>query len=129
MTVRTQFAREQERVRNNEWLLRNAEFTPLMVAIVDHDVSGALGLIAEGKDLNAKNSVGRTALMLAASHNYDMVEAIQKSTRIEDIVIALVEKGVSLNERDNDGLTALGHARHSGTKDVVEILKRHGAEE
>jgi ankyrin repeat protein len=55
-------------------------------------------LIAEGLDVNAIDSGGRTALHGAALQGFD------------DVVVALVERGGKLRTADEDGLTPLDHA-------------------
>lgn len=72
-------------------------------------------VLAHGADVNARNSSGVTALMVAAYHG-----------RLR-MVRALIEHGAELNEIDKDGFTAVMLADHSGHQDVVRTLVACGA--
>ncbi len=105
-------------------------YTDLMVAIVAKDTRTALKLIEEGRDLNAKNNIGMTALMLATLQTYPIMEWLFSETKpnyIEVTVGALVRKRVLINERDAQGFTALGYAKARDHRSVIELLERNGA--
>jgi ankyrin repeat protein len=105
-------------------------YTDLMVAIVANDTRTALKLIEEGRDLNAKNNIGMTALMLATLQTYPIMRWIlseTKPTYIEETVEALIRKGALINERDAQGYTALGYAKARDHRSVIEMLERNGA--
>ncbi len=72
--------------------------------------------IAQGADVNAKDSAGRTPLMWAAYHGH------------ADEVEALIAKGADVNVKDNEGGTPLLWAAVHGHTDVVELLIAKGAD-
>ncbi len=74
-------------------------------------------LLAKGPDLNAKDSLGRTALMNAVIGG-DL-----------EIVRMLVEQGADLNMEDNQGRTALSLAEQNRRGPVADLLKAHGAKD
>jgi ankyrin repeat protein len=47
----------------------------------------------------------------------------------ETITKMLIAKGASVNAKDDFGSTPLRWASDKGYKDIVELLKRHGAKE
>jgi ankyrin repeat protein len=83
----------------------------------DHTVSDLKDFWAYKGDLNVKNETGRTALMLAALNPGKGVAAIP----------ILVQKGVNLDVRDNDGNTALMIAFEAGNDKASKLLIDAGA--
>lgn len=74
------------------------------------------GLIALGADITAKNNLGQNPLM----------HALRTNGNPEHIKI-LMESGISLEETDNEGMTALHHAVSSNNLLAVqELLKKGG---
>ncbi len=68
-------------------------------------------LVAQGTPVDARDSAGRTALMIAALHGH--MAAVQ----------ALLALGAQTALVDGEGLTAAQHARrqgHSGIADLIE---------
>lgn len=73
--------------------------------------------IAAGADVNAKDPVGRTALMLAAGSEYFARETIQ----------LLIDQGADVNAQSATGETALDFARRAGQAQVADLLAKAGA--
>ena len=72
-------------------------------------------IIDAGVDVNAKDNVGRTALMWASCNGY------------KDIVKMLLNADADVNIKDKDGWTAVMTASYNEHKDLVELLKKYGA--
>jgi ankyrin repeat protein len=72
--------------------------------------------VSSGADVNARNTVGETALMWAAS------------TGKLDVVEFLVSHGANVNVADNKGQTALMGAANAGNLDCEAYLMSNGAE-
>ena len=81
-------------------------------AAIHGDLADVKRHVQNGADVNARNKVGGTPLMTAATRG-----------RL-DVVKFLVDKGADVNARGNDGETPLTLATK---QDVVEFLKQHGA--
>ena len=77
-----------------------------------------ISIIAEfdGKDLNAVNEEGETALVIACRHSHS------------EIVNALITKGANIDSVGAVGYTALMTAVHKNNVDCVSILLQHGAD-
>jgi hypothetical protein len=67
-------------------------------------------MIEAGADVNAKDSHGYTALMLAAEKGYT------------EIVRLLVEEGADVGARDNSGRSACNRAFSNGNREIVQLL-------
>lgn len=67
-------------------------------------------LIESGIDVNAKNNIGMTALMMASEY------------RQREFVNLLIKKGANVNAKSNDGSTALMFAIRYNDQDIVEKL-------
>jgi uncharacterized protein len=93
--------------------------TALMIAAERGCMNVVRLLIDKGANVNARDNLGGTALMMAAMRGS------------EDIVRILLEKGADVNIRETSFLhyTALGYAKESGNKKVVEMLTAAGAKE
>ena len=89
----------------------------LVQALKLGDVEGAIRLLAEGADVNAKDGFGMTPLHWAARWGYKAVAEL------------LLDKGADVNAVTNSGKTALQLAEKEGHTDIVALLKQHGAEE
>jgi|GEM_PF-6854876 len=99
---------------------RSRQDIALLKATIEPDVEKALirarNALEGGADVNAKDgSFGVSALMLASSKG-----------RME-LVELLVKKGVDVNARDNEELTALWYARRANHMDVMAFLQENGA--
>ena len=74
-------------------------------------------LVEHGAEVNAKNKYGETALMNAARWGHGENAAI------------LIAEGADINAKTKSGETAVEFAAYSFHKDVVKLLKFHGARE
>jgi ankyrin repeat protein len=96
----------------------NMGMTPLHVAAKNDHKDVAEFLLANGADINAKDSNGEfTPLDLALSCYHYM-----------DVVELLVAKGADVNARSKQGLTPLQEAATRGQKDAGELLLAKGAD-
>lgn len=89
--------------------------TALHYALLYDENSGEIAklLIEKGADLEATdNTYGYTPLMYAA--RYNSIPALQ----------LLIDKGVPLDTKDRDGLTALKWAGVSGFRETIGILEK-----
>ena len=102
-------------------------------------------LIASGADVNARSKLNRTALMMSATNGHtSTVEALLSagadanvkdlkygatalmgaaSNGHIDIVKALIQKGAKLDEKNNNGMTALEMAKAKGRTGVASTLE------
>jgi len=90
--------------------------TPLMRAahIGDRAVAGML--IAEGAEMNARNADGNNALWLACVGRH------------LDVMDLLVDAGIEIDNRNDNGATPLMYASSAGLAGVVERLLARGAD-
>jgi ankyrin repeat protein len=88
----------------------------LLEAVMKEDIEEAKRLLDNGAKPNGKNSTGCPFLTWAA-WNDD-----------RDMVILLIERDVDVNAEDPFGYSALGIAETFGKKEMIELLKDHGAE-
>jgi len=96
----------------------NQGLTPLMVASwVGNDEVIAL-LLARGTNVNARDNEGNTALIMASR---DDAKGTKKTIEL------LVKGGVDINAKNKDGVSAIETASTAGKKDIVELLRAHGA--
>jgi hypothetical protein len=116
--------------------------TTLMFACQIDNLRIVQALLAKGADVNAKNDYGRTPLMMATCGplKYKMEGSSGGGTMWKmdldapphgdlSVVRALLDSGADVNARQNDGTTALMIATQGGQKDIVELLRQHGAHE
>lgn len=84
---------------------------PLHAAAIKGDLDTVQILLAEGVNINARDSLGRTALMLAAMG------------RLKNLVVALMDAGADATLRDQAGLNAADHAQRAGHADWLPLLQ------
>lgn len=95
------------------WL--RPELVPSIVTAAGQDYSGEVAsLVARGVDVNEKDRLGRTALMMAAFHGG------------ERTIKLLLGAGASVQDRDGNGATALHYGARS--ENTVELLVGAGAD-
>lgn len=87
----------------------------LRQAAATGDLSTLDRLLAKPSDINARDAVGRTPLMLAVLHAQT------------DAVSALLAYGADPNAADTRGITPLQAARAAGRPAIIAALQRYGA--
>jgi uncharacterized protein len=93
-------------------------WTPLHFAAQRGDAKLAALLLSKGADMKAWTSPdGFTPLIVAAGFGS------------KDVVELLVSKGADVNEKDNEGRTALQFAAKIGRNDIALFLRAHGAKD
>src|SRR4051812_32492139 len=80
------------------------------------DIEGLRQALAAGADVNARNNVGLTPLMMAAYHGRT------------EMVAALVEQGADPNVVDRGGVTAARLAEDAGHEETLTALVDLGVE-
>jgi ankyrin repeat protein len=90
-------------------------WTPLAIAIAHNHNQAAEILLDRDVDVNQRNYLGQTALMLAARRDD------------ANLVLNILNKGADINAKTVKGWTALMHAARQGNLEVVRILLKHGA--
>lgn len=88
----------------------------LIQAAKKGDIDSVEASLGAGADVNAKNRLGQTALMLAARNAHTK------------IVRALLDNGAEVNAEDGDGHTALIYAAGHGDIEVIQTLLAEGAD-
>lgn len=86
--------------------------TPLSVAISKGDIETVKKFVEYGADVN-ENSNGLSPLMIAARYNKT------------EIIKFLLSKGARLDEKDENGFTALKHAQLSNANEAILLLKKN----
>jgi ankyrin repeat protein len=124
-------------------------YTPLMWASMkDYHNDSVQLLIEAGANLNARNSKGETALMVAlresgklnaellvekgadfniANNVGEIPIVIAAGYGYTNVVAKMIAMGADVNVKSRNGDTALSFARSSGYDDVVKLLLAHGA--
>jgi ankyrin repeat protein len=93
--------------------------SPLGDAIHDDDAVMVKAILMKGADVNLTDpETGETPLMFAA--RYSTARVVQ----------VLLKSGAEINARDRKGKTALTFASENlDSRDIIELLKRHGAKQ
>jgi hypothetical protein len=91
------------------------KYNDIITAVVMRDPAAASELLDDGKNPNARQSDGQTALMIAAG-NGDM-----------QMIKLLLDKGADPNLRGPHGLSAFSVAKETGRADLLKLLESHGA--
>ena len=85
--------------------------TPIGTAVFKGDLITVKKFVEYGADVNEKSN-GMSLLMIAARYN-----------KVE-IIKFLLSKGAHLNDKDENGYTALKHAELSNATEAIELLKQ-----
>jgi hypothetical protein len=83
----------------------------LHTAAAKGDLSAVQSLLAQGVPVNARDSLGRTPLMVAVLGGH------------QSLVVALMDAGGDADLRDNAGLSAADHAMQAGHADWLPLLQ------
>jgi ankyrin repeat protein len=84
-------------------------------AVQKNNLTAVKDYLAQGADVNLKDSFGKTALHRAAYKNY------------QDIMTVLLDAGADINAQDNRGATPLMDAVWAKSEDAAKILVAAGA--
>lgn len=93
-------------------------WTPLMIAAAEGHPKTVSALIKAGANVNATNTLGRTALMFASSKGFAGI--------VKDLLSHRADPNIVPN--DDTGWTALIAAARTGRIDVIKVLLDHGAD-
>ena len=105
--------------------------TPLHLAVTSGQEDVVELLVTKGAGLDVRNSDGFTPLHYVASRRrlswWETL--IGDSSNPNDLAIAqlLITNGAYVNARDNQGQTPLRFAKRRGNKEIIELLRKHGA--
>lgn len=120
--------------------------TRLFAAVSEQDVSAAESAVAEGADVEARDSYGRSALMRAVvnrddamalkllglgadpNHTDDFQESAYLRSSAEGMIAVLrssIEHGADLEATNHMGSTALSVASENGRVESVRVLLQH----
>jgi len=113
--------------------------TALFSAILEGNEEITKFLIQNGADVNSKNNSGQTLLPLLIerwSRNKDkdkhppIIKLIDVTltNKIKEIVKILLQKGLDINSKDNNGNTALFSAILEGNEEITKFLIQNGAD-
>jgi ankyrin repeat protein len=127
-----------------------AGWSPLMMACRWGHLEVVKLLLDRGANVNTKALNGRTALMEASARDDQLTRWYQHlwyvlthislrdrgpyihrdlGARDREVVKLLLRTGADVTARDKDGWTALTRAKTRGHKEIVELLRAHGAKE
>jgi ankyrin repeat protein len=101
--------------------------TPLMAAAARGNLTVVRALVAAGADVNQRDKLGFTALLLATA---DLRSGVLPGAEgpYGQVIRVLLESGADVNARHPKGATALAMAERSPHAKIVQILKRAGAQ-
>ena len=95
---------------------KESGWTPQHQAALTGNAEALQGILAAGAKANVSEPINGGTPAHIASFNGHL-----------DVLKVLVAAGIKINARDNDGWTALSHARDQGFPKIVDWLKVHGA--
>lgn len=100
---------------NNFIHFTDGEFTPLMSAVLEEDISKVKKLLKWGADTEIKNKDGDTALILAACNGFSEIVEFLISPEIN----------ANVNAQNDQGLTALMHSVINAYVKTTVLLCKH----
>ena len=110
-------AKSKNNYKSQAELLAASTNFALLEAAARNKLTEVKDLLALGADVNSRNRLNKTPLMLAVESSYSQT----------DVVAFLIEKGADLNAVDSDGNTAIMIASSRNNAEVVEMLLGHKA--
>ncbi|MHC9538523.1 MAG: ankyrin repeat domain-containing protein [Vulcanimicrobiota bacterium] len=119
--------------------------TPLYNAVINKNTEMIEYLVSKGADINAGDRDGRTPLDYAFIYSRDLSKTLEalgvdvkaRTSRGETALFFaderkdaeyLIEKGIGVKIKDNEGRTALHGSGANRNIDVARVLVRHGAD-
>ena len=93
------------------------DWTPLMVTVGEGFIETAQWLVEKGSDVNATNTLGRTALHIAAGGFWAEREPIYL-----ELVQSLLAAGADPNRKDEQGILPIDYANRKKYDSVVNVL-------
>jgi RNA polymerase primary sigma factor len=97
---------------SNDSSVRVHRLKPLVRAAIQNGNSGPVeDYLAKGGEINARDQLGRTPLMLAASKGHTLLCQL------------LLDRGADCSAHDTEGRTALEIARREGAQDVALLIE------
>jgi ankyrin repeat protein len=127
----------------------DSSYSELHQACISGDRKIITRLLNSGVDIESKNEIGETPLILAARYNQPgiMILLIDRGANVNakselgtpllyaaefnfiNVVKKMIAKGVDVNAADENGTTPLRTAQMPGNKTIVRLLKKAGAKE
>ena len=101
--------------RRRQILKLLTEYTALIKASINVDISRVRSLIESGANLNTRDERGQTALIKASIYGH------------KDITRMLIEAGADVNIIDTHGQTAFQYASNNGNRQIARMLRKAGA--
>lgn len=100
----------------------------LVMATGRYDIPIVELLLSSKADINAKDSAGRTAIMIASArpHIITVGDTTQRATQLE-LVKLLLKYKPDLTLTDNSGQTAIKYAYANWDNEIVKLLQEGGA--
>ena len=110
-------AKSKNNYKNEAEMLVAVTNFALLSAATSNKLAEAKTQLAMGADINTRNRMGETALMLSIEYSYGR----------DELPVFLVEKGADLNAVDINGNTALMIATERNNSDAAVMLLAHKA--
>jgi ankyrin repeat protein len=108
-----QISNNQNFVNIRDLLITNgAEISSIHVAAQVGDVNKVTAYLDEGKDINAMNENGRTALHIAVINDQ------------KDIVELLINRGANINAGDNHHITPIDLVTRRNNKEMIQLFAK-----
>jgi ankyrin repeat protein len=88
----------------------------LVTAVLLCDFEAAVSLVEQGVDVNAKDKMGNTALIIAIEEDWAGTHWVE----------FLLKNGADVNQPDDDGDSPLDVAKYRKRRDIASVLVRYG---
>ena len=93
------------------------ELAPVATAVLLERIDDLQRLVKEGADINARDELGRSALIMAMDQDYANPDWIE----------FLIASGINVNLQNKNGDTALDLARYNSNQEAIDLLLKHNA--